>query len=61
MNPPASVLAAFAEVAAAQQDEERFVNQAKGERAEILESARARSTELRESSEAYKEVRVLEA
>lgn len=61
VNPPASVLAAFAEVAAAQQDEERFVNQAKGERAEILESARAKSTELTESSEAYKEVRVLEA
>ena len=61
VNPPARVLAAFAEVAAAQQDEERFVNAAKGERAEIIEGARAKSVELRESSEAYKEVRVLEA
>ena len=61
VNPPESVLAAFAEVAAAQQDEERFVNEARGERAEIIESARAKSSELRESSEAYRDALVLEA
>lgn len=61
VNPPSSVLAAFAEVAAAQQDQERFVNQAKGERAEILEGARAESAELREGSEAYKEASILDA
>ena len=61
VNPPKSVLAAFAEVAAAQQDEERFVNQARGERAEIVEGARAKSTELRERSEAYRDTRILEA
>ena len=61
VNPPTSVLAAFAEVAAAQQDEERFVNQARGERAEIIEGARAKSAELRERSEAYRDTRILEA
>jgi membrane protease subunit HflK len=61
VNPPESVLAAFAEVAAAQQDEERFVNEARGERAEIIESARAKSSELKESSEAYRDALVLEA
>ena len=61
VNPPKSVLAAFSEVAAAQQDEERFVNQARGERAEIIEGARAKSAELRERSEAYREARILEA
>ena len=61
VNPPKSVLEAFAEVAAAQQDEERFVNQARGERAEIIEGARAKSAELRERSEAYRDTRILEA
>ncbi|MEE3326973.1 MAG: FtsH protease activity modulator HflK [Myxococcota bacterium] len=61
VNPPESVLAAFAEVAAAQQDEERFVNEARGERAEIIESARAKSAELKEGSEAYRDALVLEA
>lgn len=61
VNPPESVLAAFAEVAAAQQDEERFVNEARGERAEIVERARAKSAELRESSSAYRDALILEA
>ena len=61
VNPPESVLAAFAEVAAAQQDEERFVNEARGARAEIVEGARAKASELREKAEAYKQSIVLEA
>jgi len=61
VNPPESVRAAFSEVAAAQQDEERFINQARGQKAEILERARAEAAELREGSEAYKEAKVLEA
>lgn len=61
VNPPASVRAAFSEVAAAQQDEERFINQARGKKAEILERSRAEATEMRESSEAYKEAKVLES
>lgn len=61
VNPPASVRAAFSEVAAAQQDEERFVNQARGERAETIERALAEAAEMREGSEAYKEAKVLES
>ena len=61
VNPPESVRAAFSEVAAAQQDEERFINQARGQKAEILERSRAEAAELREGSEAYKEAKVLEA
>ena len=61
VNPPASVRAAFSEVAAAQQDEERFINQARGERAEILERSLAEAAEMREGSEAYREAKVLDA
>ncbi len=61
VNPPASVRAAFSEVAAAQQDEERFINQARGQKAEILERSLAEAAEMRESSEAYKEAKVLDS
>ena len=61
VNPPGTVRAAFSEVAAAQQDEERFINQAKGQRAEIHERARAEVAEMREGSEAYKEAKVLDS
>jgi membrane protease subunit HflK len=61
VNPPASVRAAFNEVAAAQQDEERFINQARGERAETIERALAEAAEMREGSEAYKQAKVLES
>jgi len=61
VNPPSSVRAAFSEVAAAQQDEERFINQARGQRAEILERSLAEAAEMRESSEAYREAKVLDS
>ena len=61
VNPPASVRAAFSEVAAAQQDEERFINEARGERAEILERSLAEVAEMREGSEAYREAKVLDS
>ena len=61
VNPPASVRAAFSEVAAAQQDEERFVNEARGQRAEILERSLAEAAEMREGSEAYRQAKVLDS
>ena len=61
VNPPASVRAAFSEVAAAHQDEERFVNEARGQSAEILERSLAEAAELREGSEAYREAKVLDS
>jgi membrane protease subunit HflK len=59
VNPPASVRGAFNEVAAAQQDEERYANQARGEAAEILERAAAEAAEIREGSQAYREAKIL--
>jgi membrane protease subunit HflK len=61
VNPPASVRAAFSEVAAAQQDEERFVNEARGQRAEILERSLGEAAEMREGSEAYRQAKVLDS
>jgi len=61
VHPPLAVRAAFKEVEAARQDEERAVSAAEGDEREILERARARSSELRESSEAYKEAKILES
>jgi membrane protease subunit HflK len=61
VHPPGAVRAAFKEVEAARQDEERAVSAALGDEREILERARARATELHEGSEAYKEAKVLES
>jgi len=61
VHPPEAVQAAFKEVEAARQDEERSVSAAEGDEREIIEQARAEVAELHESSEAYKESKILES
>jgi membrane protease subunit HflK len=61
VHPPSPVRAAFEDVVAAQQDEERSVSRATGDAREILERARAKASELHEGSEAYKEAKILES
>jgi membrane protease subunit HflK len=61
VHPPEQVRAAFEDVVSAQQDEERSISRARGDARVILEQAQAQATELIQSSEAYREVKVLES
>lgn len=61
VQPPAQVQEAFDEMIAAGQDEERAISQARGDARERLERATGTAIELEQSSEAYKQSKVLEA
>lgn len=61
VHPPAQVRGAFEDVKAAQQDEDRALSRARGDAREIIESARAQAAELEESSQGYKQARILES
>jgi membrane protease subunit HflK len=61
VHPPAQVRGAFEDVKAAQQDEDRALSRARGDAREIIESARAHAAEIEQSSEAYKQARILES
>lgn len=59
--PPRDVRAAFDDVIAAEQDEERQVQEAEGYRNEVLPQARAQSIEIERGAEAYRDAKVAEA
>lgn len=61
VQPPAEVQGAFDDVVAAQQDHDRLISEARGDRREILERAGAEAIELREGALAYKEAKILES
>ena len=61
LQPPPLVREAFADVVSAGQDEKRSLSTAAGDAQEILENARAEAAELRETAEAYKQSRIIEA
>ncbi len=58
LQPPPEVQAAFDDVTAAQQDKSRSVNQAEAHRNEVLPRARGEAAEIAESAAAYRETSV---
>ncbi len=61
VQPPVAVRAAFFDVVEAGQDAIRVVNEAEGFRNELIPSARAEATELREAAKGYREAKIAEA
>jgi len=61
VDPPPTVIAAFRDVTAAQQDRSRFVNEAQAEANKIVPQARGEAAKISRDAEAYREQTVAEA
>ena len=61
VDPPPTVIAAFRDVTAAQQDRSRFVNEAQGEANSIVPNARGEAARILNAAEAYRAQTVAEA
>ncbi|MGO8738978.1 FtsH protease activity modulator HflK [Rhodoblastus sp.] len=61
VDPPPTVIAAFRDVTAAQQDQSRFVNEAQGEANAIVPNARGEAARILNAAEAYRAQTVAEA
>ena len=61
VDPPPTVIAAFRDVTAAQQDRSRFVNEAQAEANRIVPQARGEAAKISRDAEAYREQTVAEA
>jgi membrane protease subunit HflK len=61
VDPPPTVIAAFRDVTAAQQDRSRFVNEAQAEANKIVPQARGEASQIQRAAEAYREQTVAEA
>ncbi len=61
VDPPPTVIAAFRDVTAAQQDESRFVNEAQREANQIVPAARGQAAKILRAAEAYRTQSVAEA
>jgi membrane protease subunit HflK len=61
VDPPPTVISAFRDVTAAQQDRSRFVNEAQGEANSIVPAARGESARILNAAEAYRAQTVAEA
>ncbi|MCI4677995.1 FtsH protease activity modulator HflK [Rhodoblastus acidophilus] len=61
VDPPPTVIAAFRDVTAAQQDRSRFVNEAQAEANSIVPNARGQSARILNAAEAYRTQTVAEA
>jgi len=61
VDPPPTVIAAFRDVTAAQQDRSRFVNEAQAEANKIVPQARGEASKIARDAEAYREQTVAEA
>ena len=61
VDPPMSVISAFRDVTAAQQDRDRLKNEAEGYANKVVPEARGQSARIQQESEAYREQTVAEA
>ncbi|MCW2315448.1 protease FtsH subunit HflK [Rhodoblastus acidophilus] len=61
VDPPPTVISAFRDVTAAQQDRSRFVNEAQAEANRIVPQARGEASQIQRAAEAYREQTVAEA
>ena len=61
VDPPASVISAFRDVTAAQQDRDRLKNEAEGYANKVVPEARGLSARIQQEAEAYREQTVAEA
>jgi membrane protease subunit HflK len=61
VDPPPTVIAAFRDVTAAQQDRSRFINEAQAEANKIVPQARGEASKIERDAEAYREQTVAEA
>jgi membrane protease subunit HflK len=61
VDPPPTVISAFRDVTSAQQDRQRFVNEAQAEANKIVPQARGEASRIQRAAEAYREQTVAEA
>ena len=61
VDPPASVISAFRDVTAAQQDRDRLKNEAEGYANKVVPEARGQAARIKQEAEAYREQTVAEA
>lgn len=61
VHPPATVMAAFRDVASAREDRARMINQAHGYRNELLPRAKGMASEIVNEAIGYKEARIIRA
>ncbi|MFO1116341.1 MAG: FtsH protease activity modulator HflK [Beijerinckiaceae bacterium] len=61
VDPPASVISAFRDVTAAQQDRDRLKNEAEGYANKVVPEARGQAARIQQEAEAYREQTVAEA
>lgn len=61
VDPPPTVIAAFRDVTAAQQDRSRYINEAQAEANKIVPQARGEAAKIERDAEAYREQTVAEA